>query len=47
MDIGFVGLGAMGQAMALRLQKAGHTLTVWNRTRAKADPLEQSGAFVA
>jgi len=47
MDIGFVGLGAMGEAMARRLQQAGHDLTVWNRTRSKADALERAGAFVA
>ena len=34
--IGFIGLGTMGEAMALTLVKAGTRLLVWNRTRAKA-----------
>lgn len=46
-SIGFLGLGRMGGAFALRLQEAGHDLTVWNRTRSKADPLEKAGARVA
>ena len=33
--IGFIGLGTMGEAMALTLVKAGTRLLVWNRTRAK------------
>src|SRR5262245_46256486 len=44
MNIGWIGLGRMGYAMALRLLNAGHTLRVWNRTRAKAEPLTQHGA---
>ena len=32
MQIGFIGLGAMGQAIARRLLAAGHALTVWNRS---------------
>ncbi len=47
MRIGFVGLGRMGQAMAPRLLDAGHTLTVWNRTPAKAMPLVERGAALA
>ncbi len=47
MEIGFVGLGAMGQAMARRLLEEGHSLTVWNRTRSKADGLAAKGAYVA
>ena len=39
MDVGFIGLGQMGQAMALNLVKAGHRVTVFNRTRAKAEAL--------
>src|SRR2546430_8408825 len=35
--IGFIGLGTMGEAMALTLVKAGTRLLVWNRTRAKAE----------
>jgi 3-hydroxyisobutyrate dehydrogenase-like beta-hydroxyacid dehydrogenase len=44
MDVGFIGLGHMGSAMALNLIKAGHHLTVYNRTRAKAEPLISAGA---
>ena len=47
MDVGFVGLGQMGQGMAGRLIDAGHRVTVWNRDRAKAAPFEQRGARVA
>ncbi len=47
MDIGFLGLGRMGSAMALRLLEAGHSLTVYNRSRARAQPLESRGARVA
>ncbi len=46
MDIAFIGLGLMGQAMARRLILSGHTLTVYNRTREKAAPLEKLGAKV-
>jgi len=45
--IGFIGLGIMGQPMALNLLKAGHKLTVYNRTGSKAEPLKQAGAQVA
>jgi 3-hydroxyisobutyrate dehydrogenase-like beta-hydroxyacid dehydrogenase len=45
--IGFIGLGIMGQPMALNLLKAGHEVTVVNRTRSKAEPLEKAGAQVA
>jgi 3-hydroxyisobutyrate dehydrogenase len=45
-EIGFVGLGRMGGAFALRLQDAGHKLSVWNRTRSKAAALERAGASV-
>jgi len=37
MRVGFIGLGIMGSRMAANLARAGHELTVWNRTRAKAD----------
>jgi 3-hydroxyisobutyrate dehydrogenase len=36
MRVGFIGLGIMGSRMAANLARAGHELTVWNRTRAKA-----------
>jgi 3-hydroxyisobutyrate dehydrogenase/2-hydroxy-3-oxopropionate reductase len=45
--IGFIGLGIMGQPMALNLLKAGHKLTVYNRTGSKAESLKQAGAQVA
>jgi 3-hydroxyisobutyrate dehydrogenase-like beta-hydroxyacid dehydrogenase len=47
MQIGFIGLGGMGSAMATNLLKAGHQVTVWNRTRARAEPLQQQGAAIA
>jgi 3-hydroxyisobutyrate dehydrogenase-like beta-hydroxyacid dehydrogenase len=42
-DLGFVGLGTMGGRMAKRLLDAGHTVTGYNRTRAKADWLVAEG----
>jgi 3-hydroxyisobutyrate dehydrogenase len=45
--IGWIGIGRMGYAMAERLARGGADLTVWNRTRSKAEPLAQSGAKVA
>src|SRR5215468_930733 len=45
--IGWIGIGRMGYAMAERLAKAGADLTVWNRTRAKAEPLVAHGAKIA
>ncbi len=47
MKVGFIGLGQMGEAMAANLLKAGHELTVYNRTREKAAPLAKQGAKVA
>jgi len=44
MRVGFIGLGQMGAGMALNLVKAGHDVTVYNRTRAKADKLVAQGA---
>jgi 3-hydroxyisobutyrate dehydrogenase-like beta-hydroxyacid dehydrogenase len=46
MKVGFVGLGGMGSGMARRLQQAGHDLTVYNRTRSRADELAKEGARV-
>ena len=43
MKIAFIGLGNMGTAMARNLVRAGHELTVWNRTLAKAEPLAVGG----
>ena len=45
--IGWVGMGRMGFPMAERLVKAGHDVHVWNRTRAKAEPLAEAGATLA
>src|SRR5256885_16203995 len=45
--IGFIGLGTMGEAMALALVKAGTRLLVWNRTRARAEIVAAAGADVA
>ena len=42
--IGWIGAGRMGIPMAERLVKAGYDVTVWNRTRAKAEPLAKAGA---
>ncbi len=47
MKIGFLGLGQMGVPMAMRLLAAGHELSVWNRTEARADPLLREGAVLA
>lgn len=44
MQIGFVGLGPMGEPMAMRLLEAGHALRVYNRTTSRADMLAQKGA---
>src|SRR5438132_8650963 len=45
--IAFLGLGRMGARMATRLLDAGHDLTVWNRSKEKAEPLAERGARVA
>jgi 3-hydroxyisobutyrate dehydrogenase len=45
--VGWIGAGRMGMAMATRLARAGCDLTVYNRTRAKAEPLAQHGARIA
>lgn len=42
--IGWIGLGRMGEAMVKKLTAAGHGVRVWNRTRAKAEPLVADGA---
>jgi 3-hydroxyisobutyrate dehydrogenase-like beta-hydroxyacid dehydrogenase len=47
MKIGFLGLGAMGTPMALRLIAAGHELSVWNRTEERTKPLLHEGAIAA
>jgi 3-hydroxyisobutyrate dehydrogenase-like beta-hydroxyacid dehydrogenase len=47
MQVGFIGLGNMGAAMAANLVKAGHDVTVFNRSAEKAAPLAELGAHVA
>ncbi|MGW1780147.1 NAD(P)-dependent oxidoreductase [Streptomyces sp. NPDC002143] len=47
MYVGFVGLGVMGQPMALNLARAGTPLVVWNRTPGRCAPLRAAGAEVA
>ncbi len=47
MEIGFIGLGGMGEPMARNLLKAGHSLRVYNRTRARAEALASAGATLA
>ncbi len=47
MNVGFLGLGTMGKSMAANLIKAGHTLTVWNRSPGPAQELAALGATVA
>ncbi len=42
--IGWIGMGRMGYPMAERVVKAGYEVRIWNRTRAKAEPLEAKGA---
>ncbi|HEX6691189.1 MAG TPA: NAD(P)-dependent oxidoreductase [Burkholderiales bacterium] len=45
-SLGWIGAGRMGYAMAERLAKGGCDIAVWNRTKAKADPLSKYGAKV-
>jgi len=45
--IGFIGLGLMGRPMCMNLVKAGYSVTVWNRTAARADELVAAGAKLA
>ena len=47
MRIGFLGLGTVGEPVANNLRKAGHDLTVWNRTRSKADHIVSKGGKLA
>jgi 3-hydroxyisobutyrate dehydrogenase len=46
-NIGFIGVGRMGGAVAQRLHNAGHKLSVWNRTRSKTVPFAEAGVRVA
>ena len=43
MKIGFIGIGVMGESMARHLMEKGHSLTVYNRTKSKADRLGTVG----
>jgi 3-hydroxyisobutyrate dehydrogenase len=45
-QVGWIGLGRMGEAMVKRLLKAGYSASVWNRTRSKAEPLAEYGAEI-
>jgi 3-hydroxyisobutyrate dehydrogenase len=45
--IGWIGAGRMGTPMAERLLKAGYDVSIWNRTRAKAEPLAAKGGKIA
>ena len=47
MQVGFIGLGRMGSPIAANLLAAGHDLTVYNRTKAKAERLVKRGARLA
>ncbi|TXS49309.1 NAD(P)-dependent oxidoreductase [Streptomyces sp. uw30] len=47
MYVGFIGLGVMGQPMALNLARAGTPLVVWNRSLDRSDPLRAAGAEIA
>ena len=44
--IGWIGAGRMGTPMAERLLKAGYDVSIWNRTRAKAEPLAAKGGKI-
>jgi 3-hydroxyisobutyrate dehydrogenase len=44
--VGWIGIGRMGFPMAERLLKAGHKVVIWNRTRAKAEPLAGAGGQI-
>src|SRR5437868_13671257 len=46
-DIGWIGVGRMGEAMVRRLVQAGSSVKVWNRTRSKAEPMVAYGATLA
>src|SRR5258708_20439076 len=47
MDVGLIGLGRMGTGIAKSLLRAGHRVTVYNRTRERAEALRKDGATVA
>ena len=45
-SLGWIGMGRMGYPMAERLLKAGNSVAIWNRTRAKAEPLAKQGGRI-
>ena len=47
MDIGFMGLGRMGENMVRRLARGGHRVVAWNRSKGKIDEVAQEGAVAA
>src|SRR5260370_5071370 len=47
MDVGLIGLGRMGAGIAKSLLRGGHRVTVYNRTRERAEALRKDGATVA
>ncbi|MFD6532438.1 NAD(P)-dependent oxidoreductase [Streptomyces sp. NPDC060184] len=47
LTVSVMGAGIMGAAMARNLTRAGHAVRVWNRTRDKAEPLAEDGAWIA
>ncbi len=47
MEMGFIGLGAMGEPIARNLIKAGHVLKIYNRTRSRAEAMVGQGATLA
>jgi 3-hydroxyisobutyrate dehydrogenase-like beta-hydroxyacid dehydrogenase len=47
MNVGFIGLGNMGSAIARNLIQAGYTLTLYNRTRSRAEELQSLGGRIA
>lgn len=46
-EVGFIGLGVMGQPMATNLLRSGRPLVIWNRSGEKCEPLRKLGATVA
>ncbi|MEW6731300.1 MAG: NAD(P)-dependent oxidoreductase [Acidobacteriota bacterium] len=47
MNVGFIGLGSMGRAMAQNLLKAGYRVTIYNRTHKRAEELLSEGVLIA
>jgi 3-hydroxyisobutyrate dehydrogenase len=47
LTVGWIGTGRMGSAMVTRIARAGSDVVVWNRTRAKAEPLTEHGCRIA